>query len=195
VDSPWLVVGLGNPGERYARTRHNIGAMVVERLCGRLGVRLKKVRFSPVLAAGAKVEGVDILLVESGTWMNESGPPVASLAKRRGVPVDNLVVVHDEIDLPLGAIKVKKGGGTAGHHGLDSLVEAVRSPDFYRVRLGVGRPPGRRAGAEHVLRSFAKREMEEVGVLVEEGADAVLTLATEGLTASQDRFNRGGPPD
>jgi PTH1 family peptidyl-tRNA hydrolase len=195
VDSPWLVVGLGNPGERFARTRHNIGAMVVERLCDRLGARLRKVRFSPVHAAEAKIEGVDILLVESGTWMNESGPPVASLAKRRGIPVEHVMAVHDEIDLPLGAIKVKKGGGTAGHHGIDSLVEAFRSPDFYRVRLGVGRPPGRRAGAEHVLRSFPKRDMEEVRVLVEEGADAVLTLVTEGLTAAQDRFNRGGPPD
>jgi peptidyl-tRNA hydrolase, PTH1 family len=195
VDSPWLVVGLGNPGERYANTRHNIGAMVVERLCDRLGVRLRKVRFSPVLAAEANHKGTGLLLVESGTWMNVSGPPVASFAKRRGVPVDRVVAVHDEIDLPFGAIKVKKGGGTAGHHGLDSLVEAFRSPDFYRVRLGVGRPPGRQAGADHVLRPFPKREMEEVGVLVEEGADAVLTLVAEGLTAAQVRFNRSGLPD
>jgi peptidyl-tRNA hydrolase, PTH1 family len=195
VDSPWLVVGLGNPGERYTNTRHNIGAMVVERLCDRLGVRLRKVRFSPVLAAEATYEGTALLLVESGTWMNVSGPPVGSFAKRRGVPVDRVVAVHDEIDLPFGAIKVKKGGGTAGHHGLDSLVEAFRSPDFYRVRLGVGRPPGRQAGADHVLRPFPKRELEEVGVLVEEGADAVLTLITQGLAAAQDRFNRSGLPD
>jgi PTH1 family peptidyl-tRNA hydrolase len=193
MDEPWLMVGLGNPGERYAQTRHNVGAMVVERLCERLGVRLKKARFTSLLAAEARHEGVPLLLVESGTWMNVSGPPVASFAKRRGIPVERVVACHDEIDLPFGAIKVKKGGSTAGHHGLDSLVEAFRSPDFYRVRLGVGRPPSREAGIDYVLDRFPKRQHEDVLLLVEDGADAVLTLVTEGLEATRDRFNRGSP--
>jgi PTH1 family peptidyl-tRNA hydrolase len=193
MDEPWLIVGLGNPGERYAQTRHNVGAMVVERLCERLGVRLKKARLTSLLAAQARHEGVALLLVESGTWMNVSGPPVASFAKRRGIPVERVVACHDEIDLPFGAIKVKKGGSTAGHHGLDSLVEAFRSPDFYRVRLGVGRPPSREAGIDYVLDRFPKRQQEDVRLLVEDGADAVLTLVTEGLEATRDRFNRGSP--
>jgi PTH1 family peptidyl-tRNA hydrolase len=193
MDQPWLVVGLGNPGERYAGTRHNVGAMVVERLCERFGVRLRKARFSSVLAAEARHEDTPLLLVESGTWMNVSGPPVASFARRRHVGVERVVVCHDDMDLPFGALKLKRGGGTAGHHGLDSLVEAFRSGDFHRVRLGVGRPPSRDAGIEHVLRPFPKRQREEVALLVEEGADAVLSLVTEGLTAAQDRFNRSSP--
>lgn len=190
MDQSWLVVGLGNPGERYARTRHNVGAMVVDRLCARLGTRLKKVRFSPVLAADATCEGVRLLLAEPGTFMNESGPPIASFAKRRGIPVDRVVACHDEIDLPFGALRVKRGGSTAGHHGLDSLVEGFRSADFYRVRIGVGRPPTREAGIDHVLQPFPKRQQEDAGVLVEEAADAVLSLVTEGLVKTQERFNR-----
>lgn len=191
---PWLVAGLGNPGDRYARTRHNAGAMVVARLAERTRVRLKKARFSSVLAAEAKHGRSSLLLVFAGTWMNDSGPPIASFARRRGVPVDRVIAVHDEIDLPFGALRVKKGGSTAGHRGLDSLVEAFRSPDFYRVRIGVGRPPGRQDPINWVLQPFAKRELDKVAVLIEDAADAVLTLIDEGLAKAQDRFNRSGPP-
>jgi PTH1 family peptidyl-tRNA hydrolase len=190
VDQPWLIVGLGNPGERYARTRHNVGAMVAERLADRLGVRLRKVRFAPMLAAEARHDGVPLLLARTTIFMNESGPPVASFAKRRRVPVERVVVVHDEIDLPFGALRVKQGGSTAGHHGLDSLVQAFRSPDFYRVRVGVGRPPSREQGIEHVLQPFPKRQQQDLDVLIEDAADAALTLVSEGLTAARDRFNR-----
>jgi PTH1 family peptidyl-tRNA hydrolase len=191
---PWLVAGLGNPGERYATTRHNVGQMVVERLTERFGTRLKKVRFQPVLAAEAVHEGARLILASSGTWMNESGPPLASFAKRRDVPVDRVVAVHDEIDLPFGALRIKQGGSTAGHHGLDSMVRAFRSPDFFRIRMGVGRPPSRDAGIDYVLDPFPKRQRAEVAVLVEDAADAVLTLVSEGLGPAQDRFNRSGPP-
>lgn len=189
---PWLVAGLGNPGERYAQTRHNAGAMVVDRLCERLGVRLRKVRFSPVLAAEGGYREVPLLLVVPGTFMNESGPPIASLARRGHAPVDRLVACHDEIDLPFGALRIKRGGSTAGHHGLDSLVQALRSPDFYRVRIGVGRPARREQNIDHVLRPFAKRERDELEALLEEAADAVLTLVTDGLTAAQERHTRRG---
>jgi peptidyl-tRNA hydrolase, PTH1 family len=192
TDQPWLVVGLGNPGDRYADTRHNVGAMVVDRLCDRQGARLRKVRFSPVLAAETRHQGIPLLLAWPGTWMNQSGPPIASFAKRRGVPVQRVVVVHDEIDLPFGALRVKLGGSTAGHHGLDSVVAAFRSPDFSRVRVGVGRPPSRDRGIDHVLETFPKRQREELGVLIEEAADATLSLVTDGLERTQERFNRGG---
>jgi peptidyl-tRNA hydrolase, PTH1 family len=192
--SAWLVVGLGNPGPKYAETRHNIGARVVERLAERLGERFRKVRFLPLEAAEGAWDGERMYLVRPQTFMNVSGPPMASFARRRHVPVDRIVAVHDEIDLPLGALKVKKGGSTAGHHGLDSLVEALRDPGFYRVRIGVGRPRGRKDAADHVLDRFAKSEREEAEVLVEDAADAVVALAGEGLAAAQDRFNRNAAP-
>lgn len=188
--SAWLVVGLGNPGPRYAATRHNIGARVVERLAEPLRTRLRKVRFLPVEAGEATIDGGRILLARPQTFMNVSGPPVASLARRRGIEVDHMVVCHDEIDLAFGALKVKAGGSTAGHQGLNSLARALHSNEFHRVRLGVGRPPGRKDPADHVLEPFATAERDDVEVLVEEGADAVLTLIREGLTTAQDRHNR-----
>lgn len=191
----WLVVGLGNPGDRYVRTRHNLGAWVVDRLAERLGVSLKKIRFMPVEAAEAPVDGERLLLVRARAFMNESGPPVAGFARKRDVPVERIVACHDDIDLPLGALRVKRGGGTAGHNGLRSLERALRSSEFLRVRLGVGRPAGRKDPAVHVLEPFAKNEREEADLLAEEGAEAVLTLVREGLTAAQDRHNRGGPRD
>jgi PTH1 family peptidyl-tRNA hydrolase len=186
----WLVVGLGNPGDRYAETRHNIGARVVERLADRLQVRLKKVRFLAVAAGEANAEGTRLILARPLTFMNVSGPPVASLARKRKIEPDHIVACHDEIDLAFGSLKVKLGGSTAGHLGLESLRSALRSPEFYRVRLGVGRPPGRRDPADHVLEPFAKSERDDVELLVEEGADAVLTLVRDGLAAAQDRHNR-----
>ena len=190
---PWLVVGLGNPGERYAQTRHNIGARVAERLTERLGSRLRKVRFIAVEAAEANLGGERVYLARPQTFMNVSGPPVASFAKRRKVEVDNVIVCHDEIDLAFGALKVKRGGSTAGHNGLKSMQQAFRSPDFLRVRLGVGRPPGRKDAADHVLDTFTKAERDEVELLIEEGADAVETLIREGLSSAQERHNRSGP--
>src|SRR5207248_8413297 len=137
--------------------------------------------FSPVMAGEARHEGVPLLLARSGVWMNESGPPLASFAKRRGVAVDRIVACHDEIDLPFGTLRVKQGGSTAGHHGLDSLAEALGSKDFYRVRIGVGRPARREQNIDFVLQPFAKREQDYAALLVEEAADAVLSLVTEGL--------------
>lgn len=188
------MVGLGNPGERYAATRHNIGAWVVERLAGRLDARLRKIRFMPVDAAEASADGGGLLLVRARAFMNESGPPVAGFARKRDIAVDRIVACHDEIDLPLGALRIKRGGSTAGHRGLRSLERALRSPDFHRVRLGVGRPPGRKDPAVHVLEPFGKGERDEADLLAEEGADAVLTLVRHGLVTAQDRHNRSGPP-
>jgi PTH1 family peptidyl-tRNA hydrolase len=189
---PWLVAGLGNPGERYAATRHNIGAMAVSALAEELGVRFRKVRFLSAVAAEATHRGVPVLLVLPGTWMNLSGPPIASVAKRRKVPVDRVVVCQDEIDLPFGALRIKQGGSTAGHHGLDSVVQAFRSADFYRVRLGVGRPPGRKDAVDHVLDPFRRSEREEVERLIADAGEAVLSLVTDGLSVAQSRYNRGG---
>ncbi len=188
----WVVAGLGNPGERYGRTRHNVGAMTVERLAQRFAVRLKKVRFLSLFAAEAKHGDVPLALVRPGTFMNECGPPIASFARKRGAPVDRIIACHDDIDLAFGALRVKRGGSTAGHHGLESMVQALRSADFYRVRIGIGRPAGRWENVDFVLAPFGKREQEEADVLIENAADAMLSLVNDGLGATQSRYNRGG---
>jgi PTH1 family peptidyl-tRNA hydrolase len=189
---PWLIAGLGNPGEKYARSRHNAGAMVIERLADRLGTRLRKVRFVSVHAAEGRAGEVPLLLLTPATFMNVSGPPIASFARKRKVPVERVVACHDDIDLAFGALRIKKGGSTAGHHGLDSMVQSFHSADFYRVRIGIGRPPGRWENIDYVLEPFPKRHREDVDVLIEDAADAVLSLVGEGLSVAQDRFNRPG---
>ncbi len=192
MNEPCLIAGLGNPGERYARTRHNAGAMVVERICERLGTRLRKVRLLPVQAAEARYEDVPLLLTVPLTFMNVSGPPIASLARKRGVPPARVVACHDEIDLAFGALRIKRGGSTAGHHGLDSLVQGLRSADFYRVRIGVGRPVVREDNVDFLLEPFATRERDALAPLIEVAADAVLSLVSAGLDVTRDRYTRGG---
>lgn len=189
----WLVAGLGNPGDRYARTRHNLGHMVVDELARRAGERFRKVRFIPADVAELKEAGERVVLAKSHPYMNESGPSFASLAKKHDVLPEQLIAVHDEIDLPFGALRIKMGGSTAGHNGLKSLQGALRTPEFVRVRIGVGRPPGRQDPADFVLEPFARREKDEATVLVQEAADAVMSVIASGVEAAQDRFNRSGP--
>ena len=189
----WLVAGLGNPGDRYAETRHNLGHMVVDELARRAGERFRKVRFIPADVAELKEAGERIVLSKSHAYMNESGPSFASLVKKHDVAPEQLIAVHDEIDLPFGAIRIKVGGSTAGHNGLKSLQGALRTPEFVRVRIGVGRPPGRQDPADFVLEPFARREEDEATVLVQEAADAVMSVIASGVEAAQDRFNRSGP--
>ncbi|MDP9296517.1 MAG: aminoacyl-tRNA hydrolase [Actinomycetota bacterium] len=190
----WVVAGLGNPGDKYRATRHNAGVRVVELLTERAGERLKKVRFLPVEAGEIRARGERVLLARSLRFMNESGPSFASLAKKNGVPPEQVIAVHDEIDLPFGALRIKQGGSTAGHHGLDSLVSALKSPEFLRIRVGVGRPRGRGDPMGYVLKPFSKQEEPDVPLLLDDAADAVLSLLEKGLGATQDRFNRSGPP-
>lgn len=187
----WLVAGLGNPGGEYAATRHNVGAMVADELARRADAKFRRVRNTPVEAAEFK-EGADrVIAVRSTQFMNESGPGFASLAKRSHLAPHQVIAVHDEIDLPFGRLQVKRGGSTAGHHGLDSLVEGLRSMDFFRIRVGVGRPPGKQDPADYVLEPFSKKEKADAEILVGDAADAVLALIRDGLNAAQDMFNRG----
>lgn len=188
----WLVAGLGNPGERFANTRHNIGAMVAADLAGRSSERFRKVRFIPLDVAEMRVDDETVYLATSQRYMNEAGPSYASFARKRDVGADHVIAVHDDIDLAFGALKVKAGGSSAGHNGLKSLQSALGTPEFLRVRLGVGRPPGRQDPADFVLDPFAKREQADADILIAEAADAVLSLVRDGLVATQDRYNRGG---
>jgi PTH1 family peptidyl-tRNA hydrolase len=189
----WLVAGLGNPGERYQDTRHNLGAMVAAVLADRAGERFRKVRFLPVDAAEISADGERVLIARSHRFMNESGPSYASLARKRDVPPEQVIAVHDELDLPFGALRVKLGGSTAGHRGLRSLEQALRTAGFLRVRVGIGRPPGRRDPADFVLEPFGKREREGLPLILDDAADAVSVLIRDGLERTQDRFNRSTP--
>ena len=189
----WLVAGLGNPGDRYARTRHNLGRMVVDELARSQGERFRKVRFLPAETAEIREGDERVILAGSTRFMNESGPSYASLAKKHGVELDHLIAVHDELDIPAGTLRMKLGGGPGGHNGLKSLQQALRSPEFLRVRIGIGRPPGRQDPADFVLEPIPKRMEADVAILVDHAADAVRALIAEGLEAAQDRFNRSGP--
>src|SRR5438552_6310793 len=189
----WLVAGLGNPGDRYARSRHNVGRMVVEEMARESGERFRKARFVPAEVAEVEIGDQRVVLVRAQRYMNESGPAFASVAKKHAVDPARVIAVHDELDLPAGALRVKLGGGNNGHNGLRSLEQALRTPEFLRVRVGIGRPPGRQDPADFVLRNFTERERPEVEVLLEEAADAVLAIVRDGFPAAQDRFNRRRP--
>lgn len=189
----WLVAGLGNPGERYERTRHNLGRMVVAELARRAGARFRKARFLPAEVAEIREGEERIVLARSLRYYNESGPVYASLMRKHHVEPERLIAVHDDLDLAFGALRIKRGGSTAGNRGLESLVAALGTPDFHRVRLGIGRPPGRQDPADYVLEPIPGRLKAEVAILVDDAADAVLSLVRDGLAAAQDRFNRSGP--
>ena len=183
-----LVVGLGNPGEEYDKTRHNVGAEVVEILARRHGGKLRKQK-ERSLTDEVDVAGKRMALAIPLTYMNLSGEAVAPLVRRYGVDPSQLVVVQDEMDFELGRLQVKDGGGLAGHNGLKSIVAHLHTQDFVRVRIGIGKPPGQRQGADHVLRRFSKAERKEIDVTLEEAADAVELILAEGVDVAMNRVN------
>ena len=187
-----LVVGLGNPGDEYAKTRHNVGAEVVEILARRHGGKLRKQK-ERSLTDEVNVGGKRMALAIPLTYMNLSGEAVAPLVRRHGVEPGQLVVVQDEMDFELGRLQVKNGGGLAGHNGLKSIVAHLHTQDFVRIRIGIGKPPGSRQGADHVLRRFSKAERKEIEVTLEEAADAVELILAEGVEVAMNRVN-GTPP-
>ena len=183
-----LVVGLGNPGDEYRGSRHNLGAEVVELPATRHGGRLRK-RKERALVDEVTIDGHRVALAIPLTYVNDSGNAVGALVRRFGVDPEQLVVVHDELDLPVAELKVKSGGGLAGHNGLRSIVEHLHTQDFQRVRIGVDKPVSKERGADHVLNRFGKRERAEVDVTVEQAADAVETIVRDGVDAAMNRFN------
>lgn len=190
-----LVVGFGNPGSEYAGTRHNVGAEVVALLAARHGGSLKKGKHR-ALVGEIRLGEVVVALAFPQTYYNESGQAVAQLVKWYGIEEPRrIVVVHDELDLPVGRLKVKVGGGLAGNNGLRSVKSHLHSDDFARVRIGVGKPPGRMLGADHVLRRPGKAEREELDIVVQEAADAVELFATAGADRAMERFNQKAAPD
>jgi peptidyl-tRNA hydrolase, PTH1 family len=184
-----LVVGLGNPGAQYAHTRHNAGADVVALLAERHGGRLKTGK-ERSLVAELRVDGKRMAVAFPQTYMNDSGLAVAPLVRRFGITdLERLVVVHDELDLPVGRLRVKVGGGLAGHNGLRSIKAHLHSDAFTRVRIGIGKPPGKQQGVDHVLKPPSKAERTELDIVEQEAADAVEMILHEGAAAAMNRYN------
>ena len=187
----WLVVGLGNPGPTYASTRHNAGYLVTDELARRMGTgfRAHKSGRAEVVEGHLSPGGPRVVLGRARGYMNESGGPVSALSAFYKIPADHLVVVHDELDIPFETIRVKCGGGDNGHNGLRSIRASIGTGDFHRVRVGVGRPPGRQSPADFVLSSYSAAERKLLALQVDRAADAVESLLTDGLTVTQSRFN------
>jgi len=194
----WLIAGLGNPGPEYAATRHNVGYLTVDRIAAQCGVKLSRHKRANAMAAEAKLgmpgSQISIVLAESNSYMNESGGPIKALMQFYDIPAERLIALHDELDIPFGALRVKFGGGDNGHNGLKSIRKSLATGDFYRVRIGIGRPPGRQDPADFVLKPFASAERADLSELIVRAADATESLVTEGLERTQSRYN-SGPAD
>ena len=189
ADEPWLVVGLGNPGAEYANTRHNIGFDVVAELARRAGVSLRMNKRARALTTETRLAANRVVLAEPQTFMNLSGSAVASLCGFYRIPAERVVAIHDELDLPLGGLRVKCGGGAGGHNGIKSMASSLSTPEFFRVRVGIGRPPGTMDPAAYVLRRFAAAERPEVELAITTAADATESLLSNGLASTQNSFN------
>jgi PTH1 family peptidyl-tRNA hydrolase len=190
TDTPTLVVGLGNPGPRYAGNRHNIGFLVADELADRMGGRFKAHRSVADMVEG-RLAGHRVALVKPRGFMNTSGGPVVGAVRFFKVPPERLVVVHDELDLPYGTVRLKLGGGENGHNGLRSITKSLGTRDYHRVRFGIGRPPGRMDPADFVLRDFSPTERKDLAFGIDRCADAVEALISLGLEAAQNVFHAG----
>jgi peptidyl-tRNA hydrolase, PTH1 family len=186
---PLLVVGLGNPGLQYAKTRHNVGFMVADLLAGRMGAAFKVHKKSGAEIVTGRLGHKPVVLAKPRTYMNESGRQVGPLAKFYSVSPADVIVIHDELDIDFGQIRLKLGGGEGGHNGLRSVANALGTKDFQRVRIGIGRPPGRKDPAEFVLENFSAAERPEVPTLCEMAADACELLIESGLEPAQNQVH------
>jgi PTH1 family peptidyl-tRNA hydrolase len=187
-DERWIIVGLGNPGPQYAGNRHNAGAMVLDLLGERIGARFKSHRTRNDLAEG-RLSGQPVTLAKPHSYMNLSGGPVAALAGFYKLGPERLVVIHDELDVPFDAVRLKLGGGDNGHNGLRSITASLGTRDYYRVRVGIGRPPGRMDPAAFVLKDFAPAERKELPLVLDRAADAAEALISKGLVEAQNLYH------
>jgi PTH1 family peptidyl-tRNA hydrolase len=188
MDQRWLIAGLGNPGPEYAGTRHNAGQMVIALLAERMGATFKAHRSRCDIAEG-RLAGQQVTAARPRSYMNLSGGPVAALAGFYKLPAERVVVVHDELDVPFGTVRLKLGGGDNGHNGLRSITSSLGTRDYYRVRFGIGRPPGRMDPAAYVLKEFSAAERKDLPLELDRCADAVEALISKGLVAAQNEFH------
>jgi peptidyl-tRNA hydrolase, PTH1 family len=188
ADDRWIIAGLGNPGPEYAGNRHNAGHMVLALLAERMGARFKAHRSRCDIAEG-RLAGQSVTLARPRSYMNLSGPPVAALVKFYKLSPERLVVIHDELDIPFGVVRLKLGGGDNGHNGLRSITQSLGTRDYFRVRFGIGRPPGRMDPATFVLRDFGAAERKELPLEIDRSADATQALISSGLDAAQNTYH------
>ncbi|MBT3336345.1 MAG: aminoacyl-tRNA hydrolase [Anaerolineae bacterium] len=184
----YLIVGLGNPGREYRENRHNIGFLLIDRLSARLGARMTRMQ-SKALLGTVNHEGVKIILAKPQTFMNLSGQAVQGLTRFYKLPLENIIVAHDDLDLPFGILRLRPGGGAGGQKGIKSTIQHLGTPDFPRLRLGIGRPPGRMDPAAYVLQDFAKGDEQILSETLDRGVDAVLAFIEEGLDKAMNEFN------
>ncbi|MGX5679771.1 aminoacyl-tRNA hydrolase [Schumannella luteola] len=193
MDDFWLVAGLGNPGPGYAGNRHNVGQMVLAELADRMSVTFKNHKANAAVAEGRSAgTGPRLILAKPNTYMNVSGGPIAALLRFYKIDPSRLIVIHDELDIPFDTVRLKFGGGHGGHNGIRDTIAALGTGDFTRVRVGIGRPPGRQPAADFVLRDFSVDERKTLPNLLADAADAVELIATDGLTAAQLKFHTAG---
>jgi PTH1 family peptidyl-tRNA hydrolase len=190
LSTTWLVVGLGTPGPDYAGHRHNVGQMAVSQLASDIGATFKSHKANALVAEGwVRPGGPKLIIAKPNTFMNISGGPVANLLKFYGVEPANLIVLHDELDIDFDVIRLKSNGGHGGHNGLRDIIAAIGTNEFNRVRIGIGRPPGRQDAADFVLSNFSSKEREVLPHVLAHAVDAVETISDEGMLAAQQRFN------
>jgi len=185
---PFLLVGLGNPGREYRETRHNVGFMVIDRLAQETGISLSRVQQKAIIGLGNLGER-KVLLAKPQTFMNLSGESVAGLVRFYKIPLDQLIVVHDDLDLPYGTLRIRPDGGSAGQKGMQSIISRLGTQQFARLRFGIGRPPGSKQGASYVLHGFSPEEKKELDYLLSRAAEALKTFVVEGLETAMNRFN------
>lgn len=184
----YLIAGLGNPGRDYKLNRHNIGFMVLDSLADRLGEKFSRYE-SKALVTKERYQGQRLILAKPQTYMNESGQAVSNLVRFYKIPLENLLIVYDEVDLPFGTIRIRPNGGSAGHRGIQSIIERMGTEQFSRLRVGIGRPPGRKQAASYVLRDFSTEELAFISPIKEKVVDAVLTFVVDGVETAMNDFN------
>ncbi len=192
MTTPYLIVGLGNPGRKYAQTRHNAGFMLVDRLAERLGLRFRRMQFKALITDG-RFQGRKIILAKPQTYMNLSGQAVRPLVRFYQIPAANLLVAYDDLDLPLGALRLRPKGGHGGHKGMRSIIEHLGTQEFPRLRLGIGRPPGRMDAADYVLQPFSPAEMELMEIAFAKGVEGIFRWWEAGLAAAMNLVNAPPP--
>lgn len=188
TDNTFLIVGLGNPGREYKDNRHNVGFMLIDRLSIRLNARLTRMQ-AKALVGSANYEGNKLIFAKPQTYMNLSGQSIQGLARFYKVPLENMIVAHDDMDLPFGTLRVRPGGGPGGQRGVASTIERLGTKDFRRLRIGIGRPPGRMDPSDYVLQNFTQADSILLSEILDRAAQAVLTFVTEGLNAAMNKFN------
>ena len=188
VNAPYLIVGLGNPGREYRDTRHNIGFLAIDRLCAALGISMNRVQSRAIIGTGV-VSGRKVILAKPQTFMNLSGQAVSGLLRFYKTPLEQLLVAHDDLDLPFGTIRLRPGGGSAGQKGMASIIQQLGSQNFARLRLGIGRPPGQMKPTDFVLKRFHASEMDLLNILLDTASDAARLFVAEGIDAAMNRYN------